>query len=97
MGITVNDKLRKFLQDGLDRMKWSDGVNGVYYYHDPKHINREPVCAIKKGYGLECAVYTVFWNGWNVVGCSDLDVLKKDVEQKHRIDTMKVLSYKKNK
>ena len=96
--------LQKREQDRLDRMVWSGGdatdndtAGDVYYYYDPKHTNREPICAIKKGYGIDCFIYSVHWNGWGVAGCSDLDALKKDVEQKHRIDTMKTFSYKKNK
>ena len=90
-------KLQEMEKDRLGRMEWSNGSAGYYYYYDPKNPLRTPVCAIKEGFGLSSVVYGVFWNGWGVSACSDLDVLKKDVEQKHRVDTMKIFTHKGDK
>ena len=39
---------------------------------------------------------TIFWRGWGSVSF-ELETLKKDVEQKHRIDSMKIFTYKNGK
>jgi len=81
-------------QERLDRMAWTDGSTMVHYYHDPKNKFSLPVCAIKEGFSAirNKPIYCVFWRGWGIANSLDLDELKKDVEQKHRIDTMKMFT-----
>ena len=87
-------RLQKIQADRLNRMKWSDGSSTVHYYYDPKDRYGIPICAIREGFSpiRNKPIYCVFWRGWGIANSLDLDELKKDVEQKHRIDTMKIFT-----
>tara|TARA_R100000008_G_C3579983_1_gene167821 strand:- start:1224 stop:1517 length:294 start_codon:yes stop_codon:yes gene_type:complete len=90
----ASHRLQKIENDRLNRMTWKEIAN-VLYYVDPKDKTPHPYCAIiKNGQttgGVEWG--TVYWRGWGVASF-ELQTLKKDVEQKHRIDTMKIFTYK---
>ena len=81
------NKMIRYLKKEIREMVWSDGMANVFYY---QHPNRGPVCAIKKTYDLYGReLFVVWWSGWGVCRCTDLNVLKKEVEGVYRTKMMR--------
>ena len=94
----ASHRLQKIENDRLNRMEWKKIAN-ILYYVDSKDKTFHPYCAIIKdehNASDDMEWGTVYWRGWGIVSF-ELETLKKDVEQKHRIDTMKIFTYKKGK
>ena len=94
----ASHRLQKIENDRLNRMKWKKIAN-ILYYVDSKDKTFYPYCAIIKdehNASDDMEWGTIYWRGWGIVSF-ELETLKKDVEQKHRIDTMKIFTYKKRK
>ena len=81
-------KMIRYLKKEIREMVWSDGAANVYYYYHPGRSST--VCAIKKTYDLYGReLFVVWWSGWGVCRCTDLDVLKKEVEGVYRTKMMR--------
>ena len=94
----ASHRLQKLENDRLNRMIWKEIAN-ILYYVDPQDKTPHPYCAIiKNGHNASGDIEwgTVYWRGWGIASF-ELETLKKDVEQKHRIDTMKIFTHKKGK